>query len=67
MTTERKKDLMVKTRQAAYRRAKAGLLEVLQKGEVICDPSEETVRGPIRLRLKAKAKLRNEDDVAAHA
>jgi Protein of unknown function (DUF3253) len=44
LDTERKKELMVKTRTVAYRRAREGFLEVLQKGEVISNPSEDTVR-----------------------
>jgi Protein of unknown function (DUF3253) len=61
LDTERKKELMVKTRTVAYRRAREGFLEVLQKGEVISNPSEDTVRGPIRLRQNERWK---DEDVA---
>jgi hypothetical protein len=54
LTTERKKNIMINIRKVAYHRAKTGFLEILQKGKVIPDPSDDTVRGPIRLRLKAK-------------
>jgi hypothetical protein len=45
---------MIKTRAVAYRRAKEDFLEVLQKGKVVADLCEDTVRGPIRLRMKRK-------------
>ena len=45
---------MAKTRVAAYQRATEGFLQVLQKGSVVANPSEETVKGPIRLRLNAQ-------------
>jgi hypothetical protein len=54
LSQERKKELMIKTRAVAYRRAKEDFLEVLQKGKVVADLCEDTVRGPIRLRMKRK-------------
>lgn len=41
--------LMPEVRDAAYRLADAGQVEVLQRGEVV---DGRTVRGPIRLRLR---------------
>jgi hypothetical protein len=46
---------MTWTRMIAYRLAnEEAFLEVLQKGKVIPDPSETTVKGIIRLRLLPK-------------
>jgi Protein of unknown function (DUF3253) len=42
---------MVQTRSAAYKLANSGFLQVYQKGKLVKDPSEETVKGPIRLKL----------------
>lgn len=43
--------LMVLTRRIAYRKAKGGFLHVLQRGSVLENPSEATVKGIIRLQL----------------
>ena len=51
LSAKRKKDLMVLTRRIAYRKAKGGFLHVLQRGSVIENPSEATVKGIIRLQL----------------
>ena len=51
LDTERKKELMLLTRGIAYRKAKEGFLHVLQRGRLVENPSESTVKGIIRLRL----------------
>lgn len=40
------------TRLVAFRKASEGFLQVLQRGKVIEHPSESTVKGIIRLRLR---------------
>ena len=60
LSSERKKELMSKTRKIAYQRAHDGFLQVLQKGSVVPNPTEETVRGPIRLQLLLKRKIKDE-------
>ena len=51
LTKERKCELMDQTRQIAYEKAAMGFLYILQKGKVVPNPTKETVKGPIRLRL----------------
>jgi hypothetical protein len=51
ISPDRKKELMVLTRRIAYKHARSGFLEVYQKGKPIVNPTEETVKGPIRLKL----------------
>ena len=46
---------MVLTRRIAYRKAKEGFLQVFQRGSLIENPSESTVKGIIRLRLATQS------------
>ena len=50
-TNEEKSNLMIRTRQIAYEKSRVGFLHVLQKGNIIENPTEDSVKGPIRLRL----------------
>jgi hypothetical protein len=46
---------MVQTRQIAYNKSRVGFLHVIQKGQIVEYPTEDSVTGPIRLRLARKA------------
>jgi hypothetical protein len=43
---------MEKTREVAFRLSRAGVIDILQRGEVV--PDLDNIRGPIRLRLRPK-------------
>ena len=51
MSKESRCSMMQATREVAFRLAREGYLHVTQRGVVLSNPSHQTVKGPIRLRV----------------
>ncbi|KAF3317971.1 hypothetical protein TWF173_009791 [Orbilia oligospora] len=51
------RDYMDPTKEIVYRLRNAGVLQILQKGEVIGSTGPSEVKGPIRVRLTSKTTI----------